>query len=52
MSKITKAQARKRLNETVIKLRKVSLSGHLTPTQDRKLYEIALKIHEMANKLK
>lgn len=52
MTKITKAQARRRLNETVIKLRKVSLSGHLTPSQDKKLYDIAVKLHEMANKLK
>ena len=52
MAKITKAQARRRLYESVIKLRKVSLSGHLTASQDKKLYDIAVKIQDLANKLK
>jgi len=54
MGKMTKAQARRRLEEASIKVGKVWLEGNITlPLADmRRLVEIKIDLLKMANKLK
>ncbi len=53
MARITKAQSRKRLMESVIKINKVHQGYHLSPTDNTKLYKICQELMRIAdNKLR
>jgi len=52
LSRLTKAQSRKRLKECMMKLNKVHQGFHLSPQDNKAIYDMAMKLHRLSNKLK
>jgi len=52
MARLTKAACRKRLKESMMKLNKVHQSFHLSPADNKAVYDMAMKLHKLTQKLK